>query len=111
MRARGPLHASADEAVAAGAVPPFDVRPGLVAEMLRFTIQLRRQGRSVDRFEELLVESLGDTDRGAARLLDQTRFLATAFAQNVASATPSTSMACESTCWRPPPPIRCGTSS
>jgi RecB family exonuclease len=73
------LHASADEAVAAGAVPPFDVRPGLVAEMLRFYDQLRRQGQSVDRFEELLVESLDDTDRGAARLLDQTRFLATAF--------------------------------
>jgi RecB family exonuclease len=73
------LHASADEAVAAGAVPPFDVRPGLVAEMLRFYDQLKRQGQSVDRFEELLVESLDGSDRGAARLLDQTRFLVTAF--------------------------------
>jgi RecB family exonuclease len=73
------LHASADEAVAAGSVPPFGVRPGLVAEMLRFYDQLRRQGQSVDRFEELLVESLDDTDRGGARLLDQTRFLAAAF--------------------------------
>ena len=73
------LHASADEAVATGAVPPFVVRPGLVAEMLRFYDQLRRQGQSVDRFEELLVETLDDGDRGAARLLDQTRFLAAAF--------------------------------
>jgi RecB family exonuclease len=73
------LHASADEAVATGVAPPFDVRPGLVAEMLRFYDQLRRQGQSVDRFEELLVESLDGSDRGAARLLDQTRFLATAF--------------------------------
>jgi RecB family exonuclease len=60
-------------------VPPFDVRPGLVAEMMRFYDQLRRQGQSVDRFEELLLESLDDSDRGAARLQEQTRFLAAAF--------------------------------
>jgi RecB family exonuclease len=73
------LHAAADEAVAAGVVPPFDVRPGLVAEMRRFYDQLRRQGQSVDRFEALLVDGLDGSDRGAARLLEQTRFLAAAF--------------------------------
>jgi RecB family exonuclease len=73
------LHAAAVEAIAAGTLPPFDVRPGLVAEMMRFYDQLRRQGQGVDRFEELLVESLDDSDRGGARLLEQTRFLAAAF--------------------------------
>jgi RecB family exonuclease len=73
------LRASAGDASAAGTPPPFDVRPGLVAEMLRFYDQLRRQGQTVDRFEELLVGSLDDADRGAARLLEQTRFLAAAF--------------------------------
>ena len=37
-------------AAAAGARPPFQLRPGLVAEMLRFYDQLRRQGQSVDRY-------------------------------------------------------------
>jgi RecB family exonuclease len=73
------LHASAVEAAAAGAEPPFPIRPGLVAEMMRFYDQLRRQEQTVDRFEELLVASLDDSDRGAERLLAQTRFLAAAF--------------------------------
>ena len=48
--------------------------------MMRFYDQLRRQGQSVDRYEELLVESLdADNDRGAERLLRQTRFLAASF--------------------------------
>jgi len=74
------LHSSAMDAIRSGAAPPFDVRPGLVAEMLRFYDQLRRQGQSVRRFEELIAERLtGDEDRGAVRLLEQTRFLAAAF--------------------------------
>src|SRR5207237_230661 len=52
------LHAAADEAIAAGDAPPYDVRPGLVAEMLRFYDQLRRQGQSVQRFDELIAERL-----------------------------------------------------
>jgi ATP-dependent helicase/nuclease subunit B len=45
--------------------------------MMRFYDQLRRQGQSVDRYEELLVETLdAESDRGAERLLRQTRFLA-----------------------------------
>jgi RecB family exonuclease len=48
--------------------------------MLRFYDQLRRQGQSVRRFEELITDRLaGDEDRGAVRLLEQTRFLAAAF--------------------------------
>ena len=69
---------------AAGAVeePPFPVRPGLVAEMLRFYDQLRRQSQSVLRFRELMMTALGsgaEQDRGTERLLRQTAFLAEAF--------------------------------
>ncbi len=74
------LRSSAHEAIASGHAPPFDVRPGLVAEMLRFYDQLRRQGQSVNRFEALIAERLeGDDDRGAIKLLEQTRFLAASF--------------------------------
>ncbi|HUK36336.1 MAG TPA: hypothetical protein VLV86_20610, partial [Vicinamibacterales bacterium] len=74
------LHVAAIRAIASGQSPPFELRPGLIAEMLRFYDQLRRQGQSVQRFEELITERLyGDEDRGAVRLLEQTRFLATAF--------------------------------
>jgi RecB family exonuclease len=74
------LQSAARDAIAEGSAPPFDVRPGLVAEMVRFYDQLRRQGQTVQRFEELIGERLqGDEDRGAVRLLEQTRFLATSF--------------------------------
>ncbi|HXD73676.1 MAG TPA: hypothetical protein VN628_08070, partial [Vicinamibacterales bacterium] len=74
------LQSAAKDAIASGQAPPFDVRPGLVAEMLRFYDQLRRQGQSVQRFEELIGERLeGDEDRGAVRLLEQTRFLTASF--------------------------------
>ena len=58
------------------------LRPGLVAEMLRFYDQLRRQARNVARFEELLDETLSrdsEHDRGAERMLAQARFLAETF--------------------------------
>lgn len=60
---------------------PFRLRPGLVAEMLRFYDQLRRQSQRLERFNELIEETLGGTtgDRGADRLLAQTRFLTEAF--------------------------------
>lgn len=61
---------------------PFRVRPGLVAEMLRFYDQLRRQSQTVARFKQLLLEALGGgdlDDRGADRLVRQTLFLARAF--------------------------------
>ncbi|HEY7284223.1 MAG TPA: PD-(D/E)XK nuclease family protein [Vicinamibacterales bacterium] len=57
------------------------LRPGLIAEMLRFYDQLRRQSQSIGRFEELIEDALGsdELDRGALRLRKQTKFLAEAF--------------------------------
>jgi RecB family exonuclease len=55
------------------------LRPGLVAEVLRFYDQLRRQARTLVRFEELIVEALSEDaehDRGAGRMLAQARWLA-----------------------------------
>jgi RecB family exonuclease len=60
----------------------FELRAGLVSEMLRFYDQLRRQGQQVHRFEELLEEALrrdAEFDRGAERMLRQTRLLAATF--------------------------------
>jgi RecB family exonuclease len=59
----------------------FRLRAGLVAEMLRFYDQLKRQSQAVRRFEELITDALAGAvdDRGAARLLVQTRFLGAAF--------------------------------
>lgn len=59
----------------------FQLRPGLMAEMLRFYDQLRRQSQQVKRFEELIEEALGsdDLDRATRRMRIQTRFLADAF--------------------------------
>ncbi|MCU1381507.1 MAG: double-strand break repair protein AddB [Acidobacteria bacterium] len=59
----------------------FTLRPGLIAEMLRFYDQLRRQSQQVRRFEELIDEALGsdDVDRATQRMRTQTRFLAAAF--------------------------------
>ena len=77
------LRLSADEAAAAGAPAPFRLRPGLLAAMLAFYDDLRRRGRSLDSFDRSVRERLeagSDTDRGAARLLKQTQFLAGAFA-------------------------------
>jgi RecB family exonuclease len=76
------LAAGAREAADGGAPPPFHVRPALIAEMLTLYDHLRRLGRSVDDFDRLLggeLEPAAESDRGAAQLLDQTRFLAAAF--------------------------------
>ena len=74
------LGRAARAARAKGLEPPFAVRPGLVAEMLAFYDALRRQRRTVARFEEFLTDALATSDdRGAERLLAQTRFLADAF--------------------------------
>ena len=74
------LARAAREARDAGAEPPFQLRPGLVAEMLVLYDSLRRQLRTVDRFEEFLAGELeASDDRGAVRMLAQTRFLAAAF--------------------------------
>ena len=76
------LRRSALAAHVAGAEPPFNIRPGLVREILALYDQLRRHHRSVDDFARLMVGSLepsADSDRGAARLLDQTKFLIATF--------------------------------
>jgi RecB family exonuclease len=76
------LRAAACAAADAGAAPPFRLRPGLVVEMLSFYDELLRRDRTLEAFERLMVESLepsAEIDRGAARLLAQTRFLAAAF--------------------------------
>jgi RecB family exonuclease len=66
----------------AGHEPPFRLRPGLVAEVLRFYDALGRHQKDVDTFERLalgLLEPGAADDRGAERLVRQTRFLAAAF--------------------------------
>lgn len=73
--------AAARAAAARGSELSFQLRPGLIAEMLRFYDQLRRQSQQVKRFEELIEEALGsdDVDRATRRMRIQTRFLADAF--------------------------------
>ena len=66
----------------AGHSPPFRLRPGLVAEVLRFYDALGRYQKDVDTFERLalgLLEPGAADDRGAERLVRQTRFLSAAF--------------------------------
>lgn len=77
------LDAAARAARESGHAAPFDLRPALVAEMLALYDQIRRLGRSVDDFARNIggdLEREQDSDRGAARLLEQTLFLAEAFA-------------------------------
>lgn len=67
---------------AAGVAPPFRLRPGLIAEMLRFYDELQRRQNGVDEFERralALLEPGAATDRGAERLVRQTRFLVAAY--------------------------------
>src|SRR5262249_1889520 len=74
--------AAADEAFRETGDLPFQIRPGLIGEMLRFYDQLRRQSQQVCRFDELICGALSGNsseDRGAERMLAQTRFLVAAF--------------------------------
>ncbi len=76
------LAAKARQISDAGVAPPFQMRPGLVAEMLALYDQIRRLGRTVGDFERNFFDELEreqETDRGAARLLQQTKFLAATF--------------------------------
>jgi RecB family exonuclease len=76
------LAAASREAIDAGARPPFNLRPGLIAEMLAFYDALDRHQKSLDTFERIVVgdlESRASTDRGAERLLAETQFLVAAF--------------------------------
>lgn len=76
------LSAVARELLDAGLPLPFKLRPGLVAEMLALYDQVRRLGRTVADFERNIsgeLEREQDTDRGAARLMEQTAFLSAAY--------------------------------
>ena len=69
-------------AIEAGTKPPFRIRPGLVAAMLEFFDSLKRHQKSVNDFERLAhgrLDGGAEQDRGAERLVRQTRFLAAAF--------------------------------
>ena len=69
-------------AAAEASAPPFKPRPGLVPSIVQFYDELRRRRQTVDSFERLVgadLEASADLDRGARRLLQQTRFLAAAF--------------------------------
>jgi RecB family exonuclease len=73
---------AAARAVASGVAPPFEVRPALIAEMQGFYDALGRNLRSIDDFERLVggpLDAGSAIDRGARRLLEQTRFLAATF--------------------------------
>jgi hypothetical protein len=77
------LRRAARDAIAAGAVPPFRLRAGLVLQMLEFYDELRRREATLDDFERHTIPRLSDSaesDRGAERLLRQTEFLLAAFA-------------------------------
>ena len=68
--------------MADGIEPPFRVRPGLVAEMVRFYDDLHRHQKNVETFERLalgMLEPGAADDRGARQLVEQTRFLAAVF--------------------------------
>jgi RecB family exonuclease len=76
------VQAAARDAVRAGFHPPFTLRPGLVAEILSFYDDLRRHRRTVEAFDRLVTGELGPQaafDRGAARLVAETRFLTATF--------------------------------
>ncbi|MEO6212792.1 MAG: hypothetical protein ABIP65_04110 [Vicinamibacterales bacterium] len=78
------LRRAARTAAVSGTPPPFSLRAGLILQMLAFYDELRRREQSVSDFDRLATERLApsaDTDRGAARLLRQTQFLAAAFTE------------------------------
>jgi RecB family exonuclease len=76
------LRRSARAAQAAGAEPPFNLRPGIVGEILALYDELRRRHKTVADFDRLMTATLESSalyDRGAARLLAQTVFLTATF--------------------------------
>jgi RecB family exonuclease len=76
------LRRAARTAHLSGVEPPFNLRAGLIREILAFYDDLRRHHRTVADFARLTIgtlEPVAGIDRGAARLLQQTRFLAATF--------------------------------
>jgi RecB family exonuclease len=77
------LRLAADDAQQAGTPAPFRLRPGLLLAISAFYDELRRRNRSIDSLDRHVrapLEAVSDTDRGAERLLVQTRFLSAAYA-------------------------------
>ena len=76
------LQSASEDTIRSGVEPPFEVRPGLLPEILTFYDILRRQHKTVNAFERVVTEQLERDvalDRGARRLLEQTRFLVSVF--------------------------------
>ncbi len=76
------IGAVAREVADTGILPPFQLRPRLIAEMVALYDHVRRLGRTVDDFARNVqaeLEREQDVDRGAERLLQQTRFLVAVF--------------------------------
>jgi len=76
------MSAAARAASDSGTRPPFRLRAGLIVEVVRLYDGLRRLQKTVDDFERLLIQDLetdAESDRGAERLLLQTRFLVGTF--------------------------------
>ncbi|MGH9372649.1 MAG: hypothetical protein ACRD15_14070, partial [Vicinamibacterales bacterium] len=77
------LRLATEEAQQERILSPFRLRPGLLTAILDFYDELRRRGRTIDtldRHVRVPLEADRDTDRGAARLLQQTQFLSAVFA-------------------------------
>jgi hypothetical protein len=73
---------AARHASQSGTPAPFRLRSGLILEILSLYDELRRCGRTVEDFERHMIGSLepvAETDRGAERMLRQTRFLGATF--------------------------------
>ena len=69
-------------AIGEGCEPPFHVRPGLIAEIVHFYDSLQRHLKTIAAFERLalgMLEPGALDDRGAERLVRQTKFLVSAF--------------------------------
>ena len=76
------IQSASEDTIRSGVKPPFEVRPGLLPEILTFYDILRRQHKTVNGFERVVTEQLErdvELDRGARRLLEQTRFLVSVF--------------------------------
>ncbi len=76
------IQSASEDTRRSGVKPPFEVRPGLLPEILTFYDTLRRQHKTVNGFERVVTEQLErdvELDRGARRLLEQTRFLVSVF--------------------------------
>jgi len=76
------LQSASEDTIRSGVEPPFEVRPGLLPEILVFYDTLRRQHKTVNAFERVVTEQLEldvELDRGARHLLEQTRFLVSVF--------------------------------